>query len=108
MTSNLPSREADRRALSVADLTLNGRMDPLVACRQLAELRNDLCDVPDEVMTVFVAVASETHDLPLGAELDLWAKTVAQQKQVEADVYREKVRDVILAAVRDLRTFLRA
>ncbi len=90
------------RAMEIAHRTLNGEYDPLLACRNLADLRDRLPSVPSETMDVFVGVASEVDGLPIGAERKQWAAEALRSKDIEAADYRERVRATVEEALHGL------
>jgi hypothetical protein len=63
---------AIERARQIAKKVLEGQYDPLLACRELDDIREELPGVANEVMDVFVAVASEVDGIPLGPERAYW------------------------------------
>src|SRR5690554_4133175 len=92
-------------ALGIARSTLAGEVDPLIACREIASMRSRLWGVPDGVMDVFIGVASEVDDLPLGIERDYWSQDSLRDRDVEASDYRSRVEDVVLSAMRYFVSF---
>jgi len=90
------------RARQIATMVLGGQYDPLLACRELSDIREQLPAVADEVMDVFVAVDSEVDDLPLGAERANWSAESLRVKDMEAANYREGVRSAVAEALRAL------
>lgn len=99
---------AVERALEIARETLAGELDPLIACREIASMRLQLSLVPDAVMDVFVAVASEVDDLPLGLEREHWSRDSLSDRDVEASDYRSRVEDIVLVSMREIISFLEA
>jgi hypothetical protein len=93
---------AVKRARDLANRTLAGELDLLVACREIADLRITLASVPESVMDIFVAVASEVDDLPIGTDRQYWAPAALEAKDVDAADYRARVKDVVLAAMKEL------
>ena len=53
-------------------------------------------------MDIFVGIASEVDDLPLGSEREAWAVAASKSKDAEAADYRERVRAVVEASLRRL------
>ena len=90
------------RAREIATRTLNGECDPLLACRDLASLRTQLLHVPEDIFDVFVAVASEVDELPIGAERSNWVPDALRVKDLEAQSYREQVNASVVTALRQL------
>lgn len=97
---------AIERAKEVARKTLDGEYDPLLACRDLADLRGRLQGVSDETMNTFVGVASEVDGLPIGADRNNWASEALRSKDIEAADYRERVRATVEVALQALLTSL--
>jgi len=95
------------RAQAIAKKALAGELDPLMACRDLAALRAGLVTVPEGTLDVFVAIASEIDDLPLGSERELWAAEVLETKDAEAADYRGRVSSVVSTALRELLVALK-
>jgi hypothetical protein len=100
--NELNDANAVKRVRELAKRTLAGELDLLVACREIADLRIVLGTVPESVMDIFVAVASEVDDLPIGSDRQSWAPAVLKAKDVEAGNYRARVKDVVLAAMKEL------
>lgn len=90
------------RAKEIARRVLGEGYDPLLACRDLAQLRQRLPEVADEIMDTFVGVASEVDDLPIGCEREHWAVAALKSKDAEAADYRERVRAVVEDSLRRL------
>jgi len=91
-----------KRVLEIARNTLDGKYDPLLACRDLATLRERLPRVTHSVMNIFVGIASEVDALPIGSERQHWAAAPLRLKDIEAAEYRERVQDVVANALREL------
>lgn len=90
------------RAKEIALKALDGDYDPLLACRDLADLRGRLPGVTDDVMNTFIGVASEVDDLPIGTEREHWAPEALRSKDIEAADYRERVKDAVAKALQEL------
>lgn len=99
LESGVPPME---RAKEIARRVLGDGYDPLLACRDLAQLRERLPGVGDEIMDTFIGVASEVDDLPIGPEREHWAAEALKAKDVEAADYRERVRAVVEESLRGL------
>ena len=83
---------AINRARSIAADAIDGNLDLLVACCDLADLRLRLPRVADGQMHVFVGVASEVDGLPIGAARSLWASEALKSKDIVIARYREQMR----------------
>jgi hypothetical protein len=95
--------QAVARARQIAKMVLEEEYDPLLACRDVVGLREQLLSaVPQEVMVVFVAVESEVDGLPIGPERAYWAEGSLRVKDQEAATYREQVRSNVEEALRAL------
>ncbi|MCX7621991.1 MAG: hypothetical protein N2037_14260 [Acidimicrobiales bacterium] len=97
-----PREHAKRIAQSV----LRGDYDPLLACRDLADLRKSLPEISDDIMDPFVGVASEVDDLPIGDERSFWSANALRQKDEEAADYRGRVQASVERALRRLLVLL--
>ena len=84
---------------------LAGEYDPLLACREIAMMKEDLTSLPDDVMMGFRGIDSEVDGLPLGPERAHWNKEVLREKDLAATKYRDQVLESILE---DLRLLLEA
>ncbi|MFL6603185.1 MAG: DUF2489 domain-containing protein [Steroidobacteraceae bacterium] len=91
-----------QRAREIALRTLAGDYDLLLACRDLSSLRGRLPGVSDGLMDVFLGVASEVDDLPIGAERNHWSAESLKRKDIEANDYQERVREVVTGALQGL------
>ena len=99
----MPSqRNAGEVAAEIARRVLSGAYDPLLACRDLADLREDLQGVSAGVLDVFAAVSSELDGMPIGTELAYWGKDALARKDVQAAHYREEVTSEIVEALEQL------
>jgi hypothetical protein len=85
---HVPDREtyahARRNAASLGRAALAGILDPIVAVRQLRQLRFAVGapeDDPD--FLCFVAIDSETDALPAGQELELWSSDALRRLEPE-------------------------
>src|SRR5262245_42347331 len=88
------------RARKTAKMVLEDQYDPLLACRELADLREELSAVlPRDVLNLFAAVSSEVDDLPIGPERAYWAEDVLRAKDLQAANYREQVRGEVEKAL---------
>ena len=95
--------DAIERARQIAKRVLEGQYDPLFACRELADIREELSVVlPREVMNVFVAVSSEVDDLPIGPERLHWAAESLRVKDLEAAKFRAQVGSRVAEALQGL------
>jgi hypothetical protein len=95
--------DAIERARQIAKRVLERQYDPLLACRELADIREELSVVlPREVMNVFVAVDSEVDDLPIGPERVHWNAESLRVKDLEAAKYRAQVGSRVAEALRGL------
>lgn len=90
------------RAKLLARSIINDEVDLLIACRDLAGMRDQLAFLPESVIDVVVAVSSETDGLPLGGERTFWNAENLKEKDAEAADYRERVRSVVKSAAKEL------
>jgi len=90
------------RAKEIARRTINGDYDLLLACRDLASMREQLSCIPEDMIDTFIAVASEVDALPIGAERKEWEAGALRVKDIEAENYRERVRGVVTEALHQL------
>lgn len=109
MTQTPAGRESSiERAKIIAVRSLAGDYDPLIACRELADMRDYLPGVGQAVMDVFVGIASEVDDLPLGVERQQWSAAALKSKDQAAAVYRGQIKDVVNRAFERLLVELTA
>jgi hypothetical protein len=94
--------DAIERARHIAKNVLGGQHDPLLACREIADIREELPAVADEVMDVFVAVASEVDGLPIGPDRAHWTAESLRVKHLEAANYRAQVSTQVAEALQGL------
>lgn len=75
--------DAPERAIAVARRILAGETGLIEGCRALSSMRWEFgADVRDR-FTPFVAIDSETDDLPIGAVRDLWQPDALARKDLE-------------------------
>ena len=99
-------RNAAEIAADIARRVLSSAYDPLLACRDLADLREELQGVSADTLDVFVAVSSEVDGLPIGAERAYWAKDALAAKNLKAARYRDQVTSEIEGSLQRLLTEL--
>lgn len=94
--------DAVEHARRIAKNVLADQYDPLLACREIADIREQLPAFAHEVMDVFVAVASELDGLPIGPERAHWTAESLRVKDQEATSYRAQVGGQVAEALRGL------
>jgi len=82
--------------------TLAGDYDPLLACRDIDEMRPALQGISESVALTFIGVSSEVDEYPIGPERKHWAAEALREKDVLIADYRAQVRDVVNEALRGL------
>lgn len=74
------------KVVETAQAMLEGEISYLEGARWLASLRHDASvRDDDEDFNVFVGIASETDDFPLGSVRELWDKQALDRLQPEID-----------------------
>lgn len=94
--------DAIQRARQIAKNVLAGEYDPLLACREIVDLKDYL---PDGMTAELWGVDSEIDGWPLGAERAYWDTEALKEKDLIAAKYRDEVRTLI---EEDLRVLLEA
>ena len=94
------------RAIAIARESLRGNYDFLLACRDLADIRERLPRVSDDLMDVFVGVASETDGLPIGDERRHWAAEPLESKDQLIAGYRVRMQSAVIEALQHLLAVL--
>ena len=90
------------RAKEIARRVLDEGYDPLLACRDLADLRLGLQGIADEIMKTFICIASEMDGVPLGSERQYWAEDALRLQDIRAANYRGRVRADVEESLRQL------
>ena len=93
------------RAKEVARLTVAGKHDVLLACREIADLKDQLTDVPSEIMDTFIGVASEIDGLPVGEERKHWSAEALMKKDEQLNNYRNRVKKIVETEMWNLMSF---
>jgi len=74
------------RIVEAAQAMLDGNLSYLLGARRMDSLRHEAkVKSNDEDFMVFVAIASDTDDYPLGSVRDLWDKNALEKLQPEID-----------------------
>lgn len=94
--------DAIERARQIAKKVLAGQYDPLLACRDIVDIRDQLPVISDEAMMLLRAVDSEVDGLPIGPDRAYWDKESLRLKDLQAANYRERVRGLVEEALREL------
>lgn len=102
-----PHREEDRRnwmreVREVASRLLAGHLGVIEGARTLAALGFESARDPDPDFTIFVAIASETAHLPIGAERKHWADSALVEKDIETSSLEDRNRGAAFAGCRAL------
>jgi hypothetical protein len=97
--------DAIQRARQIAKKVLAGEYDPLLACREIMDIKDQL---PDGLTTGFRGVDSEIDGWPLGAERAYWDSEALHEKDLISARYREEVRKQIEDDLRVLLETTRA
>jgi hypothetical protein len=72
------------KVVDIASKMIDGQIGIIDGSRQLSRLRNSVSDLDfDEDFMVFVAIDSETDDLPVGSERQYWADSALAMKDQE-------------------------
>lgn len=95
-------RDIISRARRIAEMTIDGEFDPLLASRELVLMKNRLPNADSPAWEPLEGVASEVDGLPLGDERRFWAPEALREKDQEADSYRSLVKDVVRDALQAL------
>lgn len=98
-TTNLA---VEREIVSAARCIVENRCQLFEACRKIAELRWELPDPDADLFDVFVAVACETEDLPIGEQRQYWNSESLKRKDAEGAEYEKQVRPVVLEAAKEV------
>ena len=74
------------KVVETARAMLDGQMSYLLGARRLDSLRHDVSVSDDDAdFMVFVAIASDTDDYPLGPVRELWDQEALERLQPEID-----------------------
>jgi hypothetical protein len=98
--------DAPERAIAVARRILAGEIGLIEGCRALSSMRWELWDDVRDRFIPFVAIDSETDDLPIGAVRDLWQPDALARKDLEISrceqLYRKQVAEACMALIESL------
>jgi hypothetical protein len=98
---NKPSEEQivkiKSEIIEMADKMMADQMDLIEGCRRITSLQSKLNNF-DDVFLVFRGIASETYDIPIGAERNTWSKEYLAKSDLEKKDYLRKVEKQILNA----------
>lgn len=108
MSRNFEIGTPAQQAENIARAVLAGKCDPLLACRDLFDLRASLELFPTTIMDTIAGVASEVDGLPIGSERSYWAPEALKVKDAEVETYRRRVRNIINKAMQGILDFSRS
>jgi hypothetical protein len=98
--------DAPERAIALARRILAGEIGLIEGCRALSSMRWELGDDVRDRFIPFVAIDSETDDLPIGAVRDLWQPDALARKDLEISrceqLYRTQVAEACMALIESL------
>jgi len=90
------------RISDAAQKILSEELGIVEGCRLLSQLRARLDDPTNELFDTFVAVASETEDLPLGELRSQWSKESLARIEARVNAYINRMREIVLEDCRVL------
>lgn len=99
------SSARDRVKFIVQEVLDQGQ-DPLLACRMISGLADQLPEIELSIMDVFCGVASEVDGLPIGPERKHWNAEALAALDQRAAIYRDAVSSAVTDALRELRAVL--
>ncbi|MTW09204.1 DUF2489 domain-containing protein [Pseudoduganella eburnea] len=73
------------KVAETAQAMISGQMSFLLGARRLDALRHEVSASDDADFMVFVAIASDTDDYPVGPVCELWDKAALERLQPEID-----------------------
>ena len=85
-----------------AQAMLSGRMSFLLGARRLDALRHEVSASDDADFMVFVAIASDTDDYPLGPVCELWDNAALERPQPEIDAAERWAKEQSMATCEKL------
>jgi hypothetical protein len=102
--------DAPERAIAMAKRVLAGELGVIEGCRALSSMRWEFGATMTDEFSPFVAIDSETDDLPVGAVRDLWSVDALATKDLEIDrceqLYRTQALEACSVLVERLRSNL--
>jgi hypothetical protein len=100
--------DAPERAIAIARGVLAGELGVIESCRTLSSARWEFGSDMKDQFSAFVAIDSETDDLPVGAVRDLWNSDALALKDLEISRYEQLYRTQVLEACSALIERLRS
>jgi hypothetical protein len=91
-----------RRIVAGAEGALNGTLSITEAARELTGVSHELNMSRERQFVVFVGIASETDEFPLGAVRDMWNPAKLLQVVAQRGQYENRVRSTADAACKEL------
>ena len=98
--------DAPERAIAIARRMVGGELGVIEGCRTLSSMRWELeAEMADQFLP-FVAIDSETDDLPIGAVRDLWDLDALARKDQQfrryEQIYRTQAIEACLVLIKHL------
>ena len=94
--------KVEAQVLSLAKQLLAGRLGVITAARKLSCFRYDFDPDLSTPLTVFIGIASETDDLPVGEVRQYWAANALERKDREIAEAERFYRDSAIEAATEL------
>lgn len=92
---------------SILEKCMDNSYDIFLGCRYIYDNKHNLKDIPDEIMDVFSAIASEVDDLPIGNEKIYWDPDILKKKNIEIENYRDQVKEIVLESMKKLYNYMK-
>jgi hypothetical protein len=96
------SRTIQNQVVDVCKAILNDEMQILLGVRKLCRLHCELFKQIDDDFVLFIAIDSETDELPIGDERQYWNEKVLIEKDREIAEYETRVKPEVFDACRTL------
>jgi hypothetical protein len=94
------------KVVETAQAMLDGQMSYLLGARRLDSLRHDVSVRDDDAdFIVFVAIASDTDDYPLGPVCELWDKRALARLQPEIEAAERWAKEQSMSTCETRSTF---
>lgn len=98
----MSSLDPEKQLVQLCRSTIAGEIDPIVACRRMIRLINEVQQDENEIFFPIIAAESETDHYPIGRVREVCSADYLQRMDREKDEYLSVARDDILNACREI------
>lgn len=102
---NNEKREYINEVIAIAEAIIEERIDLIEGSRKLSEIRHWVSESENPLFHVFIAVSSETDDIPFREARSRFSKDYLEKIDMEVKLYLDEVRPQVIRGCKSLISY---